>query len=206
MANELKHVERINGVVALKSSHPTVKKIKRDLDGFSYHGNKIWHSCYVLMDFLKQFPPEPQSKVIELGCGWGLLSAFVAKEFNAEVTGVDADANVKPFYELHAEVNGVDLSFKKKRFEQVKGKLLQGTDLVVGSDICFWDEMVDLLFNLINRAKKAGVKTVMISDPCRSPFTALATRCKKKYDKVEVIAKHLSRPVNASGEILIIDL
>jgi hypothetical protein len=46
----------------------------------------------------------------------------------------------------------------------------------------------------------------MISDPCRSPFTALVERSKKKYDRVKVEEKRISRPVNASGEILIINL
>lgn len=205
MAIESKHVERINGVVALKSSHPTVKKIKRDLDGFSYHGNKIWHSCYVLMDFLKKFPPESHSKVIELGCGWGLLSAFVAKEFDAEVTGVDADENVKPFYELHAEVNGVDLTFKKKRFEQVKGKLLQGTDLVVGSDICFWDEMVDPLKKFVKQAVKNDVKRICIADPGRDPFWELSEYCREKWG-AEVYHHTVKKPTKMTKYILELEL
>ena len=65
--------------------------------------------------------------------------------------------------------------------------------------------MADELFRLAGRARKAGVKQVMIADPCRPPFTDLSERCQDKYgDDVEVVEKFLKRPVNASGEILII--
>jgi hypothetical protein len=64
--------------------------------------------------------------------------------------------------------------------------------------------MTGILYNLIGRAKKAGVKTIMIADPCRPPFTALVKKCRGKYD-VQVEEKFLKRPVNASGEILIVE-
>jgi len=64
--------------------------------------------------------------------------------------------------------------------------------------------MTGILVNLVARSKRAGVKQVIIADPCRPPFTDLAELCKNKYDEVEIAEKFLSRPVNASGEILII--
>ncbi len=64
--------------------------------------------------------------------------------------------------------------------------------------------MIGTLMNLIARSKRAGVRKVIVADPCRPPFNDLATRCKDKYDQVELKEKFLSRPVNASGEILIV--
>ncbi|MDZ7684916.1 MAG: hypothetical protein U5O39_07790 [Gammaproteobacteria bacterium] len=62
-----------------------------------------------------------------------------------------------------------------------------------------------MLFNLINRALKAGVKKIIIADPCRPPFNELTKRCQKKWgEKVEVVEMFLSRPSTASGDILIV--
>jgi hypothetical protein len=44
----------------------------------------------------------------------------------------------------------------------------------------------------------------MVSDPCRPPFSELAVKCDEKLDNVELVEKFLKRPVNASGEILIV--
>ena len=91
-------------------------------------------------------------------------------------------------------------------FEQLTVEKLKHYDLIVGADICYWDEMTKVLFNLIRRAKKAGVKQIIISDPCRPPFTDLAEKCTEKFPtgQVKVVEKFLKRPVHASGEILIV--
>ena len=43
---------------------------------------------------------------------------------------------------------------------------------LMGTDICFWDEMTTPLFELIQRARAAGVEQVLIADPGR-PATVL---------------------------------
>ena len=99
--------------------------------------------------------------------------------------------------------NGVRMTGEKKTFNQLTVDYLKDFDVILGADICFWDEMTGQLFNLIKRARKAGVKQVMISDPCRPPFNELADRCEEKLDNIERVEVFLKRPVNASGEILI---
>ena len=194
------------GVKILNANHKEIRRLKREGHVAELHGNKFWNSSFLIMNYLKKKPLKQKVRILEIGCGWGLLGIYCAKEFDARVTGIDADENVLPYLQAHAEINKVEIVGEKVSFQQLTVERLKNYDIILGADICFWDEMTGMLFNLINRAKKAGVETVMISDPCRSPFTALTERCKKKYDKVEVVAKHLSRPVKASGEILIIDL
>jgi len=158
------------------------------------------------MDHLKKNPLKKNVRVLEIGCGWGVLGIFCAREFNARVTGIDADENVFPYLQLHADMNDVKITGKRMSFQQLTVEKLKGFDVILGADICFWDEMADLLYNLIGRAMKAGVKQVMIADPCRPPFGDLTERCRNKYgDKVELVEKWLSRPVHASGEILIVN-
>ena len=195
---------RAFGLKVLNANHPSVKQLKRKGTVAEIHGNKFWNSSYLIMDYLKKNRLPKRSRVLEVGCGWGLLGLYCAKQFGNRVHGIDADGNVLPYLDLHADVNEVRMSREKKTFNQLTVNYLRGFDVILGADICFWDDMTGQLFNLIKRAKKAGVKQVMISDPCRPPFSELANRCQEKLGKVEVIEKFLIRPVNASGEILIV--
>ncbi len=192
------------GLKILNGKHPEIRRLKRDGHQAEIHGNKFWNSSYLTMDYLKKHPLKKSHRVLEIGCGWGLLGLFSAKQFGCKVHGIDADENVLPYLQLHADVNGVKMTAEKKTFKQMTVKYLSNFDVVLGADICFWDEMTDELYNLIRRAQKAGVKQIMISDPCRPPYNELVDVCEDKLDNVEVVEKFLKRPVNASGEILIV--
>ena len=197
---------RAFGLKVLNANHPRIRQLKRDGKVAEIHGNKFWNSSYLIMDYLKKNPLPKRSRVLEIGCGWGLLGLYCAKQFGNKVHGIDADENVLPYLDLHAEMNELKMSGEKKTFKQLTVNYLSSFDVIVGADICFWDEMSNELYNLIVRAKKAGVKQIMISDPCRPPFSELAVKCDKHLDDVELVEKLLKRPVNASGEILIVRL
>ena len=195
------------GLKILNSNHKEIRRLKRAGYIADIHGNKFWNSSFLIMDYLKKHPLKKNLKVLEIGCGWGLLGIYCARQFDAQVTGIDADENVLPYMQLHAEQNGVCVEGKKMTFQQLTTAKLQDFDIIIGADICFWEEMSGMLLNLIKRAKKAGVSQVIIADPCRSPFTDLAQRCQKIYgEQAQIEGKWLKRPVNASGEILVVDL
>ena len=192
------------GLKILNANHPGVRQLKREGYVAEIHGNKFWNSSYLIMNHLKRNPLPKRSRVLEIGCGWGLLGLFCAKEFGNKAHGIDADENVLPYLELHSKVNGFKMTGEKKTFNQLSVDYLSNFDVIMGADICFWDELGNQLFNMIRRAKKAGVKQVLISDPCRPPFNDLAERCETRLEGVERVEKFLKRPVNASGEILIV--
>jgi predicted nicotinamide N-methyase len=195
------------GVKILNSNHTEIRRLKREGHVAELHGNKFWNSSFLIMDYLKKHPLKKGVRVLEIGCGWGLLGIYCARQFDAKVTGIDADGNVLPFMQLHAERNGVTVVGKKMTFQQLSTAKLQEFDIILGADICFWDEMSGMLHNLIRRAQRAGVSQVLIADPCRAPFTDLALRCKAQFgDQSQVEEKWLKRPVAASGEILIVNL
>ncbi|HEY9036638.1 MAG TPA: methyltransferase domain-containing protein [Pseudomonadales bacterium] len=194
-------VTRAFGVDLMMASHPEVRRLKRELEDFSTHGNKVWRSSMLLMDFLKKNPPKQRAKGMEIGCGWGPASIFMAKQFQCKMTAVDLDPAVFPFLHAQAELNGVTVDTLKSRFEKISGPRLSAYQYLIGSDICFWDEMIDPLFKLIRRAKKAGVKHVYIADPGRTSFLELAERCEKELG-AEYDYHAISRPVRATGFIL----
>ena len=141
---------------------------------------------------------------MELGCGWGLASIYLNKEFGSSVVGVDADDEVFPYLDLHADINKAKVETLQKRFEKITTKELAQYDVLIAADVCFWDELTDIHFNLIKRALKAGVKKVVYADPERSPFLELAERCSEKL-YADVFEKELKRPVKARGALMVIE-
>lgn len=168
------------------------------------HGDKVWSSTYVLMDYLLDNPPPQNSRFMDVGCGWGLLSAFAAKELNLEVLAVDADPNVLPYALLHAEINNTHIQPLELEFDDVEAHHLAGVHTLVGVDICFWDKLQPSLYNLVQRALEAGVEQIIVADPGRGPFHDLSDRCETHLNgRVEI--HHCTTPVEDSAELLIIE-
>lgn len=138
---------------------------------------------------------------MDIGCGWAPVGVFCARRYKAEVTGVDVDEHVFPYMNLLAALNDVRVAQLKLRFDQLTTKRLGVENLIVGSDICFWDEMVRPLYNLINRAIKAGVPRIVLADPGRPTFFELASRCEAKWG-AELIRWYALEPRRHNGEIL----
>ena len=155
------------------------------------------------MDFLKRQGFPKGCRVIEVGCGWGLASIYCAKNYKARVTGVDMDSAVFPYLNLHAEINDVRIKTERMKFQGLRKKMLSKFDLMIGADICFWDELVDPVYKMIRRAVKAEVRQVIIADPGRPPFLEICDRC---CDKLGGVTKdwELSGSVRASGTLLIV--
>lgn len=138
---------------------------------------------------------------MDLGCGWGMAGIFCAKKYGARVTAVDMDEEVYPYLQLMADVNRTTVDFLNLDFDRVGRKVLSGTDIVIGADICFSEEMIDQLRRLIYRAKRASVRAIIFSDPCRWPFEALAEMFAGKKG-VNVKKWEIHKPYHISGKIL----
>ena len=194
-----------HGVHALTTSHAEVRKLKRQSDTPSIHGNKVWRSSFVLMDYFLEEPIPKNKKVMDIGCGWGLTGVFMAKEFGAKVLATDADDAVEPYVQLHNDINNTRIKFEKKTFQQTTGADFKGYHTVVGGDICFWDELVKPLYNLTNRALKAGVKQVIIADPGRPPFWELADMCNdKKGWTADAYSRSITDPIKTTKHLLVV--
>ncbi len=191
------------GVTILKSSHSRIRGLKIDHEP-EIHGDKFWNSSFLIMDYLEQQGLPKKAKVMEVGCGWGLAAIYCAREHGAEVTGVDADPKVFPYLHLHAEINEVSLTTRTALFQELKKKELADQDLVIGADICFWDEMIDPLYKLIRKAVKAGVGQVIVADPGRPPFDEVCEKAEKKLGGEVKEWKIDNGSVKASGWLLIV--
>ena len=193
------------GIKALRSSHPGVRRLKRQQKGYnSAHGNKVWRSSFVLMDYLTTYPPEENTQVLDIGCGWGLTGLFLAKKYGAQVTGIDIDASVAPFLALQASINDCQIDFQARGFESLSAEELTAFSTIVGTDICFWDELTEPLFELIGLALETGVEHIMIADPGRPPFWDLVDLCMQNFS-AEVVTRRIYQPWKTEKFILSIE-
>jgi predicted nicotinamide N-methyase len=200
MAGSVKTMIRAYGLRVLLSGHPEVRKLKR-VNVSSFHGNKVWTSSWLLMDFFRRRGLPEGTRILDVGCGWGLAGIYCAKKHNAVVTGVDVDPEVFPYLRLHAQINKVKIATMKRAFGGLTGKHLKNFDILIGADICFWDKLVYSLKRLINRALQTGPQMVLIADPGRPTFDELAKYFAEKRG-AEILGWTIQRPRRIQGRIL----
>ena len=99
---------RAHGVRLLLSRHPEIRRLKRTHSPV-LHGNKLWTSSWLLMDYLDRRRLPGKVHLMEACCGWGLAGIYCAKKHGAIVTGMDKDADVFPYLQLHARLNRVNI-------------------------------------------------------------------------------------------------
>ena len=195
---------RFRGMIMPTASHPAIRRVRRQGKHPSIHGNKLWKSSCLLLDYLGKHPPAHSGRVLDAGCGWGIAGIWCASRLGAEVTSMDADPDVFPYLETVATLNGVETGHLVKRFEQLTTRELSRYDMLIAADICFWDELVKPVTNLVNRAVRAGVKHIVIADPERSTFLEMAQGCVQRHC-AELLPWSCRGSVEASGAIMVIE-
>jgi len=193
-----------HGVIAVNSQHKEVRRLKRLGYIPSIHGTKVWLSSFALMEYFEDFPIPTSAKVMDVGCGWGIMGIYLAKTFQADVLAVDADPYVEPYLALQAELNEVEIPFRAAKLQQLKQTDFEGFDTVIAADVCFWDELSKPLYNMIRRALRAGVRQIIIADPGRPPFWALAEMCDGRLN-AEVHKQTTHEPKLTTKHLLIIE-
>jgi predicted nicotinamide N-methyase len=189
------------GVTILHTSHPEVQHLQQHAARPVLHGHKVWPTSFVLLDYLHQRGVPVGARVLDLGCGWGLVGIACAKTFQAQVTGLDADAAVFPYLQLHARRNGVQIATRHGTFADLTPQDLAAFDVIVGADICFWEDLVDPLYQLVRHSIAAGVAEILVADPSRPPFDDLCARCLQQGDAA-VLTWTTTTPVADTGRIL----
>ena len=86
-------------------------------------------------------------------------------------------------------------------FDDLSGYFMKNIDIMIGADICFWDNMVETVKTLILKALKHGVKTIMIADPGRPTFERMGEYFLNN-GMGELINWDITRPYNIQGRIL----
>lgn len=194
------HVQYAYGVYLLGHKHPLIKALKNRHQP-SIHGHRSWESAFLMMDYLVHNPIVEAAPVMEWGCGWGAVATFCAKQFDATVTAVDMDAQVFPYLGVLAEINDVHIETKCGDFTKLKGAELGVNQVIVGSDICFWDSLVAPLERLVARAMKGGTEKIIIADPGRPTFYEFCDRVAKRYP-LQLQEWYSVEPDKYTGEVV----
>ena len=195
---------RFRGIMMPNSNHPAIRKAKREASQPSIHGTKLWKSSALVIDYLDKNPPPFFNRVIDVGCGWGIGGIWCAKKLASKVTSMDADPDVFRYLKITANINKVKTTPLILKFAQLRKKDLEAFDLLIAADICFWDELVDPVYRMIERAIRAGVKQIVVSDPERPTFLEMAERCLEKYGG-ELLEIETKGTINARGSVLVIN-
>ena len=81
----------VRGLTVYKNKSQAIRTLLDLNDDPEIHGNKIWFPSFFVIDYLNANPPQHKTKIMKVGCGWGILSIYCAKKFN---TDVNADKKV----------------------------------------------------------------------------------------------------------------
>jgi 16S rRNA G1207 methylase RsmC len=122
---------RFRGMTMLTASHPAIRRVKRQDAHPSMHGDKLWKSSLLLIDYLNKHRPEYTNNVLDVGCGWGPSGIWCARKLGSDVTSVDADENVFPYLDAIAQVNKVTTRPLVSRFEKLSKRQLAEFEMQV---------------------------------------------------------------------------
>ena len=125
-----------NGVKVLRSSHRDIRRLK-NIYKPALHGFRVWPSSWLLIDYFMRSRLKPNSRIVEVGCGWGIAGISCVKNFNSVVTCVDSDSAVFPYVNLHAKINDVTVTTVQSDFNDLCENNMKNMEIMIGSDICF---------------------------------------------------------------------
>jgi predicted nicotinamide N-methyase len=124
----------------------------------------VWPSSLVLAHTINHCETQGK-KVLEVGCGIGLSSLLLNKQ-KVDITATDYHPEVSHFLQRNTSLNG-DRAIPFERINWSSANDQLGVfDLIIGSDLLYEDNHIDLLANFIER-HSSPVCEVIIVDPGR---------------------------------------
>ena len=133
----------------------------------------IWPSSLVLAHFIYDYEIDSK-RILEVGCGMALSSLLLNKQC-ADITATDYHPESNKFLQRNALLNE-DKAIAYERVDWAdKNDNLGLYDLIIGSDILYEDNHIELLANFIEAHAKP-VCEVIIVDPGRGRKNKLSSR------------------------------
>lgn len=124
----------------------------------------VWPSGQVLANLMQEHDTE-NKRILEMGCGIGLTSLVLNKQL-ADITATDYHPEAENFLIENASLNeGETIAFECADWSD-KENSLGLFDLIVGSDLLYEDEHIELVANFIQLHAKPACEVVIV-DPGR---------------------------------------
>lgn len=195
----------VHGLKALKPNHPEVLALQDCGHLPREFGSRIWRSTYLLVDYLAHHLAEGIERAVELGCGWGLAGLYLQKFRGINVTATDIDHNVLAYQQLLCEHNDTAVESCQSSVRDLCRWNLQTTDLLIGADICYCDDIAAGISDLCGHLANQGGGQLILADSGRRPFQQLCTRLGRRY-KTTVTQISLNLPTTVQGQILRVEI
>ena len=133
----------------------------------------IWPSSLVLAHFISDYDTGSK-RILEIGCGMALSSLLLNKQC-ADITATDYHPEVQNFL-LRNTVLNEDKAIAFERADWAdKNDHLGLFDLIIGSDLLYEDNHVELLANFINIHSNPACEVIIV-DPGRGRKNKLSSR------------------------------
>ncbi len=133
----------------------------------------LWPSGLVLAHFINDYKTESK-RILEVGCGMALSSLLLNKQA-ADITATDYHPEANKFLQRNAELNGdKPIAFERTGWAE-KNDELGVFDLIIGSDLLYEDEHIDLLADFMIEHAKPSCEIILV-DPGRGRKNKLSTK------------------------------
>ena len=132
----------------------------------------IWPSSKVLANFIFNFDTKSK-KILEVGCGIG-LSSLLLNHIGKNITATDYHPEVEAYLTNNTELNNdKKIPFFQLDWANTDECSLGKFDLIIGSDVLYQRDHIELLSNFINKHAQDDCEIIIV-DPNRgnrSKFT-----------------------------------
>jgi len=124
----------------------------------------IWDSGHVLAHLMRHYEVEGK-RILEVGCGIA-LSSLVLNSRSADITATDYHPEVNSFLQENVNLNkAAEIPFVRTGWEDEDSGLGK-FDLIIGSDLLYQRDHIELLSGFINQHAKPQCEVIIV-DPGR---------------------------------------
>jgi len=124
----------------------------------------IWDSSKVLANLMFEYEIKDK-RILEVGCGIA-LSSLILNQRNADITATDYHPEVENFLHINVLLNkGKEIPFTRTGWGDEDSGLGK-FDIIIGSDLLYESEQVDLLSNFIHNHAQTHCEIIIV-DPGR---------------------------------------
>ena len=133
----------------------------------------VWPSSLVLAHFIAEYQTESR-RILEIGCGMALTSLFLNKQ-HADITATDYHPEVGKFLIRNTLLNeGRPIAYEQTDWAARQDNL--GLfDLIIGSDLLYEEQHVELLANFLEDHAKPTCEIILV-DPGRGRKNKLSAK------------------------------
>ena len=167
--------------------------VPRSLDRFVDPGDvfqdfplwaKIWEASIVLADHLAAMPVDPQRRLLEIGCGMGVVGV-VAAAFGHRITLTEYNEDALHFVRANVHANLVSGEgpgdVRVDRLDWNRPKLAGGFDLIVGSEVIYKESDFGSIVKLFERLLGPS-GTIILAEGVRKTSMTFFSQASGRFD------------------------